>query len=41
MRVANNGASQPFNLNQTGTLLNRHLAQFVSVIDIKPKINPK
>ncbi len=33
MRVANNRASRPFSLNQTGTLLNRHLAQFVSAID--------
>ena len=33
MRVVNNRASRPFNLNQTGTLLNRHLAQFVSAID--------
>ena len=33
MRVAYNRASLPFSLNQTGTLLNRHLAQFVSAID--------
>ena len=26
-------ASQPFLINQTGTLLRRHLAQFVSAID--------
>jgi hypothetical protein len=28
------GASQPFPLNPTGTLSRRHLAQFVSAIDI-------
>ena len=33
MRVAYNRASLPFSLNQTGTLLNRYLAQFVSAID--------
>ena len=27
------GAALPFSLNQTGTLLPRHLAQFVSAID--------
>jgi hypothetical protein len=26
-------ASRPFSLNQTGTLLRRHLAQFVAVVD--------
>jgi hypothetical protein len=27
------GLSQPFSINQTGTLLTRHLAHFVSAID--------
>ena len=31
------GLSQPFYINQTGTLLPRHLAHFVSAIDIHAK----
>jgi hypothetical protein len=30
-------ASRPFSLNQTGTLLRRHLAQFVAAVD-KPML---
>ena len=29
------GLSQPFSINQTGTLLTRHLAHFVSAIDTR------
>ena len=35
------GAALPFSLNQTGTLLPRHLAQFVSAIDRRPEMERK
>ena len=40
MRAANNRASRPFSLNQTGTLSSRHLAQFVAAVDTAHKIEP-